>query len=699
MRIFKFWALAALGVVLLLSGIGAERLIAGGEPATLTAWEVSTPDPGLEGITIGPGGEVYFAEVYGDRIGRLDPATNVITEWPAGDGPHYLMLGDSGELYFTEKEGNRISRLIPSSDFYSSETVPTGGAQPWGILRTTDGGPKLWFAERPMSKLGLLELGGFVFDVVFPTTPTAQPVPPATVALAPSTSVISPQLTPGNPALPPAIAMAPETHSGPFTEWELMMGGSGHPRMLDIAPDGSLWISTETGSILRFNSGSVMFYDLPSGSASLDVAVDSGGMVWFTESWADKIGRLNPTTGDVLEWPLPSGGQPFALALAPDGSVWFSERSGDRIGHLELWSNTITEYQLGANTHPLDIGIDASGDVWFTTERANYIGRLSIGPVLGPPPTGDEITSIGVTKISDTEADVTINYNYSGSQGFPVYIGAWPTQGGSRATSFGFAPARIDAPGSGTVIVHVEYHSPSCIATDGIDVFVYRGGQVPFLERNFSQGLTWSCGGGVLPPPPTGLPVINLNIDRGCGANYNPGEPLTFSYSVSETATVTLLDFETGGNIKQTALGTVPAGVGRSGTGVVGGPAGVETLVLVARTLSGVYVSTGCSFGIGGVSPSLASVTLDRGCDALYHYGETATVTLQSSVPGQANLFNVTRDGRVTQMLANQLITPGMGLNFNAPIGTTTGRSTLVLQVLSTGEQRLTAACSMNVLP
>jgi len=692
--LLRLWALAVLVAGLLLSGVGAERLLASGEPATLTIWGVPTPDPGLEGIALSPGGKVYFAETSSDKIGRLNPFTNVITEWSAGDGPRYLVLGDSGELYFTEGAGNRISRLIPSGDFYSSETVPTSVGGPTGLLRTVDGGVQLWFAERSANKVGRLELGGFIFDVVFPTTRAEQSVPPATIALTPSTSVVTPQFTPGNPALPPPIAMAPEAAFGPFTEWEIPLGSTGHPRMLDIAPDGSIWISTETSNVLQFNAGSVMFHELPAGSISLDVAVDPAGMVWFTESWADKIGMLDPTSGDVIEWPLPSGGQPFALALAPDGSVWFTERDGDRIGNLEPWSGTITEYQLSVDSHPLDIVVDG-GDIWFTTERGNYIGRLSLS-TLGPPPSGDELITIGVAQVSDTLAELTVEYNYSGSQGIPVYIGAWPTQGGMQAANFTYVPQRIDVPGTGTAIVTIEYHSASCIATDGIEVFMYRAGQAPFLTRLFSQGLTWGCGGGGLLPPPSGLPTITMNIDRGCGANYNPGDPLTITFNVSETASITLVDFETSGNIKQTMVGTAPGGVTQSITGVVGGPSGVETLVLVARTISGIYVSTGCSFGIGGISPSLVSVALDRGCGALYHYGETATITLESGVAGRANLFNVTRDGRVTQLVANQLIIPGTRLNLSAPIGATTGRSTLVLQVVSTAGQR---ACSMNVLP
>ena len=95
----------------------------------------------------------------------------------------------------------------------------------------------------------------------------------------------------------------------------------------------------------------------------------------------------------------------------------------------------------------------------------------------------------------------------------------------------------------------------------------------------------------------------------------------------------------------------------------------------------------------------MVSITFDRGCDGVYHYGETATVTLQSSVPGRAFLFNVGRDGRITQLLMSQPIMPGMPLTVRATISPVTGRSTLVLQVVSAMGQRLSAACSMNVLP
>jgi virginiamycin B lyase len=586
-RGLRFSILTALALLFLLSGgLMPLELQANGGPATLTIWGIPTPNSLPLGVAVNQAnGQVYFAETGGDKIGRLDPASNVIVEWTVGDGPAYLEIEpSSGLVYFTEYDGNRISRLSPTLNGYSYATIPTTNSAPNGLKLNLVSPTEIFFTERLGKKVGRLVTGGLVFDLILTSMPTERVVAPTTQTLTPTTTVVTPLVRPGSPGLPPAVALIPGAASGPFTEWPFTLT-EGNPAMIAQGPDGRLWISTETRSILQFIPESNIFYfhDLPSESASLDLALDGSGNIWFTEGWADKIGRLNPSNGDVTEWPLPSGRQPFAIAVGPDGTIWFSEREGDRIGNLDPATNRITEYQLVSNAHPLDIAFDSSGNLWFTTERANYLGRLTLGPILGPSPVG--------------------------------------------------------------------------------------------------------------------LPSVQISIDRGCGANYNPGEPLTFSYSVSETAAVTLLDFETSGNIKQMALGTVPAGMTRSSTGIVGGPAGVETLVLVARTLSGIYVSTGCSFGISGMSPSLVSITVDRGCNGTYHLGETASVTLQSSVSGQVRLYNVTRDGRLVQIpVFPPLITPGLRLTVSAPFSGAIGRNTLVMQVV-TGSGVLTAACSTNVLP
>ncbi|MCR4404128.1 MAG: hypothetical protein NUW06_02345 [Candidatus Acetothermia bacterium] len=600
-RGLRFGVLTALALALLLSGgVMQLELQANGGPATLTAWGIPTPDSLPMGVAIDPtNGQVYFAEFVGDKIGRLDPGSNVITEWAAGDGPNYLALDistGSASLYFTEGLGNRVSRLIPSVNGYSYATVPTDDSWPNGValgfIGMTLVPSHIWFSERMGNKLARLTLGGLLFDVIIMSTPTERMVAPATQYLTPTARVVTPATTAtwGSPPLPPPLMVDPGVTSGPFTEWPLALG-PGHPAMIARGPNGDLWLSTETNSIIQFDPDTNAFipHSLPSGSASLGLAIDSAGHIWFTESWQDKIGRLDPTTGMLSEWPLTSASQPFALALAPDGSIWFSEREGDRIGMLDPSTNTITEYQLASGAHPLDIAFDGAGSLWFTTERANYLGRLTVGPVLGPPPVG--------------------------------------------------------------------------------------------------------------------LPLVEVSVDRGCGSNYNPGDPIDVLFRVSEASTVKIRDFDQTGRIVTINIGSPIAGgtlyrlSSFTGPLTISGGAGVETVVIQATTASGVVVSSGCSFGIGGVSPSLVSVTVDRGCDGTYHLGETATVTLQSGVSGQVRLFNVSRDGQLVQIpVFPPLITPGLRITVSAPFTGAIGRNTLVMQV-ATGSQVLTSACSTNVLP
>jgi virginiamycin B lyase len=56
----------------------------------------------------------------------------------------------------------------------------------------------------------------------------------------------------------------------------------------------------------------------------LDIAPD--GMIWFVNSGAGRLGRLDPTTGDVKEWDSPSGptSHPYAISVL-DGGVWYNE--------------------------------------------------------------------------------------------------------------------------------------------------------------------------------------------------------------------------------------------------------------------------------------------------------------------------------------------------------------------------------------
>ena len=685
----RAWA-ATLAVLVIIACGGLA--LGSGEPGTLTSWIVPTGASTPSGI-LAADGVVYFGESNANRLGRLDPATDVVTEWSVGQGPQELAMGPAGGVYFTERWGDHIGRVLPSGNYYTSETAGASGSQPTGIDCDLIGMGALWYTQREAGKLTRLSLGGLLFDVLMFQAPMTRTVSPSSTPLSPTTLTVAPRVTPGNPLLPPGIALAPHTTSGPYVDYEIG-GTSTHLRDLAIAPDGTIFVSTETRSLRQFNPSSItiLYHDLPSDSASYYVDVDDAGGVWFTESANGRIGRLDPSSGDVVEWTVP-GAQTLGIVAAPDGTVWFTDRVGSRIGHLDPAMGEVTLYPLAAGSGPTDITLDAAGDVWFVAE-ANWVGRLTLSGVLGMPPLPDGIWAVSVAKLSDTQALVTVDYTYSGSAGLPVFLGGLPTVGGEEAFDFGYSPTRIEAAGSGSASFNLSFTGTACRTTDGIKVYLYGSDRVPFAAYAQVIPLQWGpCG-----PSGLGLPTITLSVDRGCGGAYAVGDAVSITITPSETVMATLLDFQTDGTQKQIVVGPILGGTARVVHGTVTGPAGTEGVVVRAETESGVWISAGCTLAIGGVAPSTVSVSVDRGCGATYHYGDAATAILQSSVAGVAKLYQVTRTGGVS-VAAIRPIQPGTTEYVSAPLGTTTGTSTFLLQVTTASGQVYAATCSYSVVP
>jgi virginiamycin B lyase len=55
------------------------------------------------------------------------------------------------------------------------------------------------------------------------------------------------------------------------------------------------------------------------GPTPVGIAVGADGALWFTESGANKIGRI-PTNGEITEFPIPTArSQPAGITAGPDG--------------------------------------------------------------------------------------------------------------------------------------------------------------------------------------------------------------------------------------------------------------------------------------------------------------------------------------------------------------------------------------------
>jgi streptogramin lyase len=342
-------------------------------------------------------GEVWYVAGNG-MIGKLNPPSNMFVEWSVRTGgaenPASLkVLGFGDIVYFTDRAGNKICKLIPSMDKVSTATVPTSNSGPTGITFPyffIDSPGSITFTEEWRNKIGRLQLGGLIFDVLLPAARSSTTVTPTFNFITPEIHIVTPTITPGNPNLPPPIASVSPEVSGPFTEWPLSAFMAGSRPMMVIPDETSYWFTTYRNYLGRLVSSTrgdaVYIFNLPTPSAStIDLKLDSAGNIWYTAgnlypgSSPDIIGKLEPATLTVTEWIVPTtGGTPFSLAIDATGMVWFTELHGNKIGRLDPTTNTIYEFPLPtSNSGPAGLSIDQDGNIWFTEENANKLGGLS----------------------------------------------------------------------------------------------------------------------------------------------------------------------------------------------------------------------------------------------------------------------------------------------------------------------------------
>ena len=89
-------------------------------------------------------------------------------------------------------------------------------------------------------------------------------------------------------------------------------------------------------------------YSVPTADAGLDQIVSdpADGNLWFTESAADKVGRINPSTKAIAEFAAPTAdAAPGAMAVDKNGNIWFTESNASKIAELFIGNPvSITEY-------------------------------------------------------------------------------------------------------------------------------------------------------------------------------------------------------------------------------------------------------------------------------------------------------------------------------------------------------------------
>ncbi len=114
-------------------------------------------------------------------------------------------------------------------------------------------------------------------------------------------------------------------------------------------------------------------------------AADAGGRIWLTVRGPDTVVHLDPLAPDpastlaVVDSPLVNA--PDGVWLGDDGGIWFANTDANSIGRLDPHAaqpeDTVQTFGgLPDVDEPFDIKNGPDGWLWFTNKAANSLGRI-----------------------------------------------------------------------------------------------------------------------------------------------------------------------------------------------------------------------------------------------------------------------------------------------------------------------------------
>ena len=155
--------------------------------------------------------------------------------------------------------------------------------------------------------------------------------------------------------------------TGKMETWEPFKGVPGQHNIYDVIPDSKnnvFFTDFRQRHIGRIDakSGEVMLYEIPTpNSAPRRGTMDAQDRLWFGEYRGDRIGMLDTKTGQFKEWPVaPRWSSPYDVMSDKNDEAWTGSMLSDQVTRLNTKTGESINYLLPRPTNIRRVFVDSS---------------------------------------------------------------------------------------------------------------------------------------------------------------------------------------------------------------------------------------------------------------------------------------------------------------------------------------------------
>lgn len=225
-------------------------------------------NPHPHGLTVGADGQtIWYTGKATGTVGRITPNGEVRTFPLATPGsvPISIEPGPDGNLWVTELVGNAIARVTPDGQV-SEFPIPTPNSRPITIV-PEPGGRAMWFTQEAGNRVGRITPDGQITEFPLPKT---------------QNNVILAGLTFDGGGNLWVQQYVDENNASP--------AGADHLIRMDRA-----LLTAKPGDL---SGVGLTYFAVPTPQTVMHrIILGPDGNLWFTELWADKVGRVVPGVG------------------------------------------------------------------------------------------------------------------------------------------------------------------------------------------------------------------------------------------------------------------------------------------------------------------------------------------------------------------------------------------------------------------